>query len=209
MRPPRAGLDQHPPLADLRLKGRDLLGERRRRGAGLRKVLIAVPGAGDAAVDDLAFAQRAVLVRAHVGDRGDPAIVLKTATRSPSSETTRARFSGMLANSHGVEGRPVLRRARRGGPPPGAAQSRRHPQPSTAGQPAGWFPTAARPAPRARSAAHKPRRPSCAAASRPRRGEIVQPEIVAGGGHQKQDQQREKAERLKREIRARCRSACC
>ena len=51
--------------------GRELLGERRRRAAVRQPVLIAVPGAGDAAVDDAAFADRAVLVGAEIGQRAD------------------------------------------------------------------------------------------------------------------------------------------
>jgi hypothetical protein len=51
--------------------GRQPLGERRRRPAVGQPVLIAVPGAGDAAVDDAAFAQWAVLMRAGIAQRAD------------------------------------------------------------------------------------------------------------------------------------------
>src|SRR6185369_9039670 len=45
--------------------------EWRRRAAVRQPVLIAVPGTGDAAVDDTALADRPVLVRAQVGQRAD------------------------------------------------------------------------------------------------------------------------------------------
>ena len=51
--------------------GGELLGERRRRAAVREPVLIAVPRAGDAAVDDAALADRPVLVRAKIGERAD------------------------------------------------------------------------------------------------------------------------------------------
>lgn len=55
----------------------ELLGEGRRACASFGKILIAVPRAGDAAVDDCAFADGAALVRAHVGDGVELAFMLE------------------------------------------------------------------------------------------------------------------------------------
>src|SRR3954452_23897051 len=54
---------------------RNLLSERRRRGARVGLVFIAVPRTHDTVIDYLSFAQRAVLVLADIRDRGDPAVV--------------------------------------------------------------------------------------------------------------------------------------
>src|SRR5262245_38309691 len=51
--------------------GDELLGERRRRAAVLQPVLVAVPRAGDTAVDDAPFADRPILVGAKIGERPD------------------------------------------------------------------------------------------------------------------------------------------
>src|SRR5262245_53337655 len=51
--------------------GDELLGERRRRAAVLQPVLVAVPRAGHAAVDDAPFADRPILVGAKIGERPD------------------------------------------------------------------------------------------------------------------------------------------
>ena len=56
---------------------RELLGERRRGAAVLQSILEAVPGAGHEAVDDAAFADRAALVGAQIGERADLAAVAK------------------------------------------------------------------------------------------------------------------------------------
>src|SRR5690349_10994894 len=60
-----------------RPEGRDLLREWRRRRAGFGVVLVSMPGAGNASVDDLALAQRSVLVLADVRNGGNPAVVLE------------------------------------------------------------------------------------------------------------------------------------
>src|SRR5215470_549774 len=51
--------------------GDELLGERRRRAAVLQPVLVAVPRAGHAAVDDAPFADRPILVGAKIGECPD------------------------------------------------------------------------------------------------------------------------------------------
>src|SRR6266516_595110 len=51
--------------------GDELLGERRRRAAVLQPVLVAVPRAGHAAVDDAPLADRPILVGAKIGKRPD------------------------------------------------------------------------------------------------------------------------------------------
>src|SRR4051812_7390251 len=51
--------------------GDELLGERRRRAAVRQPVLIAVPRAGDAAVDDAPLAERTVLMGAQICDGAD------------------------------------------------------------------------------------------------------------------------------------------
>src|SRR5262245_23591360 len=64
-------------LYDAHLIGGDLLGKRRRGTAVVRTVLPAVPGAGDATVDDLPFTERAALVRTGVRDGADGSLVLE------------------------------------------------------------------------------------------------------------------------------------
>ena len=49
----------------------ELLGERRRRAAVLQPVLVAVPRAGHAAVDDVPLPDRPILVGAKIGKRPD------------------------------------------------------------------------------------------------------------------------------------------
>src|SRR6185312_12833111 len=66
---PRVDLDDA--ALDAHAIGRELLGEGRRRAAVGQPVLIAVPGAGHAAVDDAAFADRPVLVGAQIAERAD------------------------------------------------------------------------------------------------------------------------------------------
>ena len=55
----------------------ELLGERRWRAAVLQPVFITVPRTGDAAVDDATLADRAVLMRADIGQCADPVTVAK------------------------------------------------------------------------------------------------------------------------------------
>src|SRR3954465_8589271 len=57
--------------------GRKLFCERRRRASVGEAVLVAVPGAGDEAVDDAALTERPVLVRAEIGQRTDLIAVAK------------------------------------------------------------------------------------------------------------------------------------
>src|SRR5712691_12954262 len=73
----RARVDLDDAVAQAHAVGDEHLGERRRGAAVLEPVLIAVPRAGDAAVDDAAFAERAVLVGAQVGQRADARAVAK------------------------------------------------------------------------------------------------------------------------------------
>lgn len=70
-----ARIDQDPLALDSQPERRHPLGEGRRRGAVLRPVLIAVPRARDAAVDDPALAQRPVLMLADVRERRQPPLV--------------------------------------------------------------------------------------------------------------------------------------
>ena len=55
----------------------DLFGERRRRCPRIGQVLVAVPRARDASVDDLAFSKWSILVLADIGDGRYAAIVFK------------------------------------------------------------------------------------------------------------------------------------
>src|SRR5437660_3931662 len=64
-------------VANSHPKGRELLGEGRRRAAVGEPVLVAVPGTGHAAIDDAPLADRAVLVRAQIRERADLAAVAK------------------------------------------------------------------------------------------------------------------------------------
>src|SRR6266581_3708138 len=79
---PRAGriglwMHEHPPIFHPDVERRDFLHERRRRRAAVRLVLVAVPRTGDAAENNFAFAERAVLVLADVRDGGDFSIVFE------------------------------------------------------------------------------------------------------------------------------------
>src|SRR5439155_23037632 len=67
----RLGIDPNAPIHDLRLECRNLLRKRRRRTSRFRQILITVPGASHASVDDLAFSQRTILVAAHIRNRRD------------------------------------------------------------------------------------------------------------------------------------------
>src|SRR5581483_706877 len=58
----RSGVQEHAPVLDADAEGGDALLERRRRLTVPGPVLPAVPGAGDAPIDELAFAQRPALV---------------------------------------------------------------------------------------------------------------------------------------------------
>src|SRR5262249_54437959 len=73
----RARVDFEDAVAQAHRVGREQLGERRRRAAGFRPVLKAVPRAGDAAVDDAALAERTVLMGAQIGERADARAVAK------------------------------------------------------------------------------------------------------------------------------------
>src|SRR5207237_5190867 len=66
---PRIDLDHA--VSQTRAIGGEPLGERRRRAAVGEPVLVAMPRAGHAAVDDAAFAERTVLMGAEVGQRAD------------------------------------------------------------------------------------------------------------------------------------------
>src|ERR1041385_6149538 len=67
----RPWIDLHDSTIEPDAVGREAFGERLRRAAIAEPVLVAVPRAGDAAVDDAAFAERSVLVGAEIGQRAD------------------------------------------------------------------------------------------------------------------------------------------
>src|SRR5262249_1125398 len=67
----RAGVDLDHAMRNAHAVGDELLGERRWRAAVLQPVLITMPRAGHAAVDDMPFADRPVLVGAKVGECPD------------------------------------------------------------------------------------------------------------------------------------------
>src|SRR5262245_19181582 len=71
----RPGVEQHAPVLDSDAVGGDALVERGRRAAVFGAVLPAVPGAGDAAVNDLTLAERPALVGADVSHRRDAVAV--------------------------------------------------------------------------------------------------------------------------------------
>src|SRR6266576_1838701 len=87
----RLGIDPNAPIHDLRLECRNLLRKRRRRTSRFRQILITVPGASHASVDDLAFSQRTILVAAHIRNRGDLPVKFED------GDTLAAHFSGMLS----------------------------------------------------------------------------------------------------------------
>src|SRR5215467_3731272 len=67
----RARVDFDHAMRNAHAVGDELFGERRRRAAVLQPVLVAVPGAGHAAVDDTPFADRPMLVGAKIRKRPD------------------------------------------------------------------------------------------------------------------------------------------
>src|SRR5712671_4075677 len=67
----------HDPIPDPHPIGRQPLGERWRRAAIGEPVLIAMPGTGDAAVDDAAFANRTILMGTKIAERPDLGTVAK------------------------------------------------------------------------------------------------------------------------------------
>ena len=72
-----SGIDVDAVADQAHVEGRNALGERRRRGARLRQVLVSVPRADDAVVDDAPFAQGTVLVLTDVRQGGEPPLVAK------------------------------------------------------------------------------------------------------------------------------------
>src|SRR5436190_18020851 len=70
-------MNEHPAVLHAHIERRDLLHKWRWRSTRSRNVLIPVPGTGDAAVEDFAFAERAILVLAYVRNGGNFAIVLE------------------------------------------------------------------------------------------------------------------------------------
>src|SRR5207245_11741344 len=73
----RFRVDPHPSVDDLRLERRDFLRKWRWRSSCLRQVLIAMPRASHASIDNLALPQWTVLVAAYVRNRRDLAVKLE------------------------------------------------------------------------------------------------------------------------------------
>src|SRR6185369_17354816 len=71
----RARMDEYLVPDQLRLIRRHLVGEGRRRGARVRRILVAVPRACHAPIDDSPFSEWTVLVPANIGNRRDLAVV--------------------------------------------------------------------------------------------------------------------------------------
>src|ERR1043165_5906312 len=71
------GANHHSAIFDADCVGRHLLSKRWRRAAILRPVLIPMPWAGDAPVDDPAFCERAALVSADVADGAECSLMAK------------------------------------------------------------------------------------------------------------------------------------
>src|SRR5438093_1085566 len=67
----RIEVEQHAPVFYAQRVGRQLFRERRRSASILRTILIAMPGTGDAAVDDSPFAEWPALMRADATYRGE------------------------------------------------------------------------------------------------------------------------------------------
>src|SRR5690606_37388901 len=96
---------------DVHLEGRNPFREGRRRGPGFGVVLETVPRAGDAAVDDLALAERAVLVSTDVRDRGDFAVPAKHRHTFPGNgDHLGAALRDLRGTTH--RNQPVATRAR-------------------------------------------------------------------------------------------------
>ena len=183
-------------------KCRQLFGEGRRRTAVGEAVLKAVPGAGDAAIDDASLAKRSVLMRAEIGQcadlvavaehrdplaagsandaRGAVRDVVRRTDRDPAVGGQRraavgaalAKACGEVQHGHDAEARNQHGRNEQGAFIDHDAERHMHHH-----QPIGDIER------------HVQRLPH-------RRGEEGEPEIVAGRSHQEQHQQRREPERL-------------
>ena len=80
-------------------EGRDLFLERRRGRPRLRLILVAMPRAGDAAIDDASFPERSVLMLANIRDRRDLAIVAKDRNALPGERYDGRAFLGDTIHS--------------------------------------------------------------------------------------------------------------
>src|ERR1051325_2572001 len=110
----RPWIDLDDPTIEPDAVGREAFGERRRRAAIAEPVLVAVPRAGDAAVDDAAFAERSVLVGAEIGQRADLVAVAE-------------HCDPLAARGHDNAGRAVGNVARRADHDPAVIAGRREP----------------------------------------------------------------------------------
>jgi hypothetical protein len=87
----RARIHLHHAVPDPHSVGYELFGEWRRCAAVHKSVLIAVPRAGYATVDDAAFAERAVLMRTEVGQSTDVFAVAKDCNALTAGRSDDAR----------------------------------------------------------------------------------------------------------------------
>src|SRR6266571_153206 len=71
------GMHEHPAIPHTHIECRNFLDERRRRRAGVRMILVAVPRTSDAAENNFALAERAVLMLADVRDGGNLSVVFE------------------------------------------------------------------------------------------------------------------------------------
>ena len=186
--------------------GFDLLRKRRRGGAGFGEVLIAVPGAGDAAVDDLALAERAVLMAAEVGDGGDLAVVAEDGDAFAAERHDAGAFFGDAPGGAGIEkaiGDGVALVAIEGALFACGEEVERGDGGEAESEYGGKDGVAFR-LERAEADVRQDEGVSHVDAHVerfPNRGrEGVEPEVVAGGGHEKEDEEREESELLKGEV---------
>ena len=186
-------------------EGRNLLRERRWRRSGLGQILIAMPGAGDATVNNLAFPEWPVLVLADVRDGGYAAIVFEDGDALASArDDTSALLRNAVEIAHGdisIGGRGAFLVASPFHCCGGKVQCRYYSQ--SHGQDSRQQGTGLGLQGAERHVANEQRVREVyqhVQTFPDRRGQIVQPEVMAGGGHQKQNQKRKEAQALEGKV---------
>src|SRR5262245_34738083 len=104
----RTWIDVHDALRDPQAERRDLLRERRRRDPGVGEVLVAVPGAGHAAVEHATLAERPALMPAHARQRGELPVPAEDGDALPRDARGPGAALGNLL--HGTESHPIVLR---------------------------------------------------------------------------------------------------
>jgi hypothetical protein len=96
-------MDQDHAIFHADIERRDLLEERRRRGACLRRILEAMPRTGDAAVKNSPLTQRTVLMLADVGHGRDLAVILENGDALAAEANDAGALFGNVGDGAGGE----------------------------------------------------------------------------------------------------------